>query len=433
MAAGDPTQFTIEPFLKGRQLGQDIALQRRTQEVLGQQQASREEQLQGLAQANFEAGRPQVGLQFIQAAENRRARKQQAESALFNQVQTSLESAFEFGGAAAANRLLADFKTNERILADPMLSQFLPSIESIVDEEGQFTTNSRTDLTEESAESLISNFQLSGNEALSVRNLVGQSVNIKTQGDDLIEVTQVAPVELLKEQKLDADIIAKALEAKIKRKELAAVKAAGFTDDQQKTIFKRLDETRKDAAFKIAGAQLLAATNAKLLLEQRNPAADRTIGTVLAKLSGEVGVLTDKDIQRFGGSQALDRLISRSIEKASTGLIQEVDRQDLADLVNAFISGSQKNIRGITKSQRKIASKVSGISQDRLTPLFDDLIESFIATEPVDLDTGEPLNLGEAQIAEELIPAETIERSDGRFIVLRNAEGEAIRLRPFEQ
>jgi hypothetical protein len=61
------------------------------------------------------------------------------------------------------------------------------------------------------------------------------------------------------------------------------------------------------------------------LMESRNPIGDTAIQEKLARMLQPVGILTDSDIMRYGGSAALVDQINKMLEKLDTGMITDAD------------------------------------------------------------------------------------------------------------
>lgn len=111
------------------------------------------------------------------------------------------------------------------------------------------------------------------------------------------------------------------------------VKSDGFTT---KDLGKAAQEAgdnlqRATAPYKSA---MSAADSAKDLLElaKTNPVATAPALRKLARASGEQGVLTDADVEAFGGSQAIFARLARASEQAESGTLPEADARFAAEI-----------------------------------------------------------------------------------------------------
>lgn len=112
----------------------------------------------------------------------------------------------------------------------------------------------------------------------------------------------------------------------------------------------------KDKDVVKANAGLAAAEDAEELLDVNNPITSEAVKTSLARLSGEVGVLTDQDVSRFGGSKAVSSRIQQSLQQMYDGKLTAQNRQFMKEIITAF-----KNARNrqIDKSRQKYADQAA--------------------------------------------------------------------------
>lgn len=82
--------------------------------------------------------------------------------------------------------------------------------------------------------------------------------------------------------------------------------------------------------------RLGAADSADELLRINNPISGEAAKTAVARLSGEVGALTDSDVNRFGGSKALSDKLSSIGKQAYDGKLTAENRQYLSEVVGAY-------------------------------------------------------------------------------------------------
>lgn len=72
------------------------------------------------------------------------------------------------------------------------------------------------------------------------------------------------------------------------------------------------------------------------LAKAGNPIASEAAKSQLARLSGEVGVLTDYDVARFGGSKAWKERVSQAVQQASDGTLTAKNAAFLQEIIDSF-------------------------------------------------------------------------------------------------
>lgn len=93
------------------------------------------------------------------------------------------------------------------------------------------------------------------------------------------------------------------------------------------------DQYNKDKVVVDALKGLAAADAVEGLLNSNTPISDEAAKSQMARLSGEVGVLTDKDVERFGGSKAWKAQVQQSIERAKNGRLSAENKKYLYEAV----------------------------------------------------------------------------------------------------
>lgn len=83
--------------------------------------------------------------------------------------------------------------------------------------------------------------------------------------------------------------------------------------------------------------QLSNLSQAERLVDIKNPVADKTLKTFLARASGEKGPLSVTDIEQYGGSPALARKIQRyASEKAAGMSLTPEDRKEMKQVIQNY-------------------------------------------------------------------------------------------------
>lgn len=119
----------------------------------------------------------------------------------------------------------------------------------------------------------------------------------------------------------------------------------GYTKDekQEDDYAKLIKDYNKDKVVQKADEQLGSANIVDELVSSQNPIASAAIPTYVARLTGEVGALTEADKAPFGGSRALSSKIKQSIQQQAKGTLTEENRVFLADLSQTLRKTAEKN------------------------------------------------------------------------------------------
>lgn len=134
----------------------------------------------------------------------------------------------------------------------------------------------------------------------------------------------------------------------------------------------KIDTTlRNDFDVKNSTKQLQYAASVKKLLSTENPVANDASRTQIARLSGEVGVLTDRDVARFGGRQDAVSKVKRMGKKIMTGKLTMQDRKDLREVAELFELSAQEKLNNRLMNLAQGQSEAYGVPIDRIMPLVN--------------------------------------------------------------
>lgn len=158
------------------------------------------------------------------------------------------------------------------------------------------------------------------------------------------------------QEKLQQDRLAEQKEqAALRREEIGAYK-----DTQRSDRLNRDEEKKKQNSIsnktrfqekyndyiKKENEGLQSAGLAKELLDSKNPIADQAIQRQLARLSGEVGVLTDQDVASFGGSKQIGDQIQQFISTRFSGEgLTPGNREYMKQLIEKMEKRRQEDIK----------------------------------------------------------------------------------------
>lgn len=110
--------------------------------------------------------------------------------------------------------------------------------------------------------------------------------------------------------------------------------------------------------------QLSSADDAEALLLSNNPIADEVSKGKIARLSGEVGVLTDQDIKRFAGSTATLSKAKQAFEQAKSGKLSYENRQLMLSLVRGLKDNADQHLQKRAMDYAKQSAKRLNIPED---------------------------------------------------------------------
>lgn len=234
--------------------------------------------------------------------------KQQIETSKFNRMFSIMDRAMKVNSPKARSRVLKAMQTQGRQMGLEISDGFINDL------------NDREDAQTAARKLLPLARQLSGNPEMQAS--VAQAMADEFGVDGMIELSSQ-----IGQASARQDVRA---EKKEQTRANILTKAQSTFRSQNKKSFESLN----------------AATSARTLLSQNNPVADAAAATQLARLSGEVGALSEGDKAAFGGSRALLDSIFRSIEQLKTGKLTAEDRARMVQVVDAFERSGRANLTG---------------------------------------------------------------------------------------
>jgi len=124
---------------------------------------------------------------------------------------------------------------------------------------------------------------------------------------------------------------------------------------------KLIDSFEKDSEVRVIREALGKIEPAKRALESGSPMAPGLAQSALARLSGEVGALTETDLSRFGGKQDLVSKVGRLVAKQSTGApLTGEDKKDFLEMLNILEEVKTGRLNTIKDRKIQSFSKASG-------------------------------------------------------------------------
>jgi outer membrane lipoprotein SlyB len=180
-----------------------------------------------------------------------------------------------------------------------------------------------------------------------------------------------------------------------------------FTADEQKMIFNRRDQIRKDKSYLATKDQIVNARQLRDLLKTDTPISDVGAQFKTARMFQGGGVLTDQDFRAAAGSQAAGNALKRVFKKLSKGRMTEADRNDMIKIAEMIETKAGERQNRFIDNEVVSISDISGLRRDRLSPLFD----------PLKYKIEEDVNLKHEPIRDEFGKTRYYDRSRGVYVI----------------
>lgn len=185
-------------------------------------------------------------------------------------------------------------------------------------------------------------------------------------------VTQLSPEQLAQvdDSLLEAEKFAQSEEGKaIRAQTMAAGQESRFSRAQSRQSDQFLkgqlsqQKSKFDALIKDDVSRLTAAANAYQLLQNDAPISSEVVKSQLARLSGEVGALSDADLNRFGGSKDVRNRARQLTETLLTGKLSPETRREMIQIVKQFELTARNKINYEAKRQAQSGSRLLGVPE----------------------------------------------------------------------
>ena len=152
-----------------------------------------------------------------------------------------------------------------------------------------------------------------------------------------------------------------------------------FQGSNEKALDAQKQFTEKFAKTELGNLDQVSSIEANL--QKGTVAAFNAARTGLAKLAGEAGRLTDRDIERLAPGQSIPRRLKRNISILASGEIPEADRQELLNLTRTLEKAAREKLNRKAETFSKArARRIQGISakdlENDLKTLTDTALES---------------------------------------------------------
>jgi hypothetical protein len=211
--------------------------------------------------------------------------------------------------------------------------------------------------------------ELGDNKALSDPNSSISQMTVSMLKNMGVNVPPGVSAAQLKAGGIDVDRMMNAKEAAEQRKETARMFKEERTLNREalsqqrniQNIEKLQQNYNKDKVVANANEGISAADMAASLLDSDTPIADAAIKRQLSRLSGEVGVMTDKDVSDFGGSQALQARLAQSIKTMNDGRLTKENKQFMRQVISVMRKRREEQLKERAEFYSKQGSKRLGV------------------------------------------------------------------------
>lgn len=139
-------------------------------------------------------------------------------------------------------------------------------------------------------------------------------------------------------------------------------------------LSQQLVKTQNDFEKRVKGerSRLEGVTSIKSLLEAGGPISQNVAQFQIARLAQGAGVLTDKDVQRLGGSRALKNRIESFVSTITEGKpLTPSDTKELLEIVNLFDQRLNEQLQTKAESFARGRSKALGETEERILEVLD--------------------------------------------------------------
>jgi len=126
------------------------------------------------------------------------------------------------------------------------------------------------------------------------------------------------------------------------------------------------NEFEKKDGYQNAKIKLESAQEINALLNTGSPISENIAKTKVARIANGVGVLTDKDVDRVGGSQDVISNAKRVFERANTGKMLAEDVRDLKEITRVFEAIAKENLKLEAERFAKQKSSYVNMTQQQI-------------------------------------------------------------------
>lgn len=131
--------------------------------------------------------------------------------------------------------------------------------------------------------------------------------------------------------------------------------------DEKSRRTKVVDSYNKDKVVQTATQALAQADKADSIIRDGGPLSASVMGRILARMAGEVGVMTDKDVESFKGSPKWTDSLNRLYTKGTQGKLTKEDASAMSQMVKKLKEVEQSHLQ---QRANVISGQYSAINTD---------------------------------------------------------------------
>lgn len=154
------------------------------------------------------------------------------------------------------------------------------------------------------------------------------------------------------------------------------IQAAQLKNDQKQSkldadrLIKLKTDFNKDKIAEKANMSISSATDIENLLNSNNPIADNAVPTYMARLSGEVGALSEADKKPFGASKDIIGRVEQALKQKATGQLSDQNRLYLAQLADVIKKSAKVKLKDRASVYSKQFGKITGADPNELSGIL---------------------------------------------------------------
>lgn len=130
---------------------------------------------------------------------------------------------------------------------------------------------------------------------------------------------------------------------------------------RKQKIIKNFNDNKQMNA---ARDSMVAADKAMTILKGNGKLAPSVMGRLLARMAGEVGVMTDQDVAAFRGSAAWTDSLERWFVRGTQGKLTAEDKVEMQKMAKELRAASAESIEGWADTQALQSAEYAGLSKD---------------------------------------------------------------------
>lgn len=148
---------------------------------------------------------------------------------------------------------------------------------------------------------------------------------------------------------------------------LRGEKFAHKKDEKEKEKFEKVvKEFNNDPVMRDSKKAIIAADKARSIIKDGGKMAPSVMGRLLARMAGEVGVMTDQDVASFRGSSQWSDSLERFFQKGISGTLTDTDKKEMLNMVDRMSAIEKQAVEGYADNIVSQYSQASDIDRDKL-------------------------------------------------------------------